>query len=124
MHLILLFLLAVSASAQTLSITLTKADGTTSTRSLTGAPVAAGIEVIDLFRAATCTKKAADGTTCSQPEKADTLAQIVDILVAKVIELSDTYPTTATAPARAKKAQAQAEIDATKAALAAAGKPQ
>lgn len=116
-------LLSIVASAQTLTVTLTKADGTTSTRTVTGAPVAAGVEVLELFRAASCKTRAEDGT-CTTLKYPDAASVVIGLLVDKVIELSDTYPTTATASARSRKAQAEAEIAAAKASLAAAVKPQ
>jgi hypothetical protein len=117
------FSLAICASAQTLSVTLTKTDGTTTTRTLTGAPVTAGVEVLELFRAASCTTRSADGG-CAVLKYPDTPSAILGVLIDKIVELSDTYPTSATASARARKAQAEAEIAATKTALANAAKPQ
>lgn len=116
-------LLAIGANCQSLTVTLTKTDGTTSTRTITGAPVAAGVEVLELFRASACAMRATDGT-CLTFKYPDTAAVILGLLVDKVIELSDVYPTSATAPARARRAQAQAEIEQKKNELKAAAQPQ
>ena len=83
----------------------------------------AGVEVLELFRAASCLSRASDGS-CTALKYPDTPSTILGLLVDKIVELSDTYPTSATAGARAKKAQAEAEIAATKTALANAAKPQ
>lgn len=105
----LLFSLALCAgvSAQELTITLKTADGTVSTRTLTGPAVVAGLEVLQQFRA-------------DQKKYSSDLDAIRGLIVDQILALSERYPTTATAAIRAAKAKAEADLAAARAALEAA----
>lgn len=116
MKLLLLALLSVAAlPSQTLTITITS-PVLTKTKTITGAPVAAGLEVLEAFRLSQYTE--VDGVKTYK--YADVGEVLQALIVGKILELSDQYPTSATTALRAAKAKAEADLAAARKALEAA----
>lgn len=102
----LLFLaLGLQLPAQTLTITL-EAPGVSKSKTISGAPVVAGLEVLEAFRLTQYTEK--DGVKTYK--YADVGEVLQALIVGKILELSDQYPTSATAALRAAKAKAEADL--------------
>lgn len=120
--LILLTIACAALAAQELTITLRDATGQTKTRTLTGPAVVAGLEVLEQYRLDQCVEPVRSPGGCVQLKYASTIEVIRGLIVDAVLALSDRYPTTATAAIRQRKAQAEAELAAAKAALEASVK--
>ena len=110
-----LLLLALGLQAQTLTIAL-EAPGVSKSKTISGAPVAAGLEVLEAFRLTQYTEK--DGVKTYK--SADVGEVLQALIVGKILELSDQYPTSATAALRAAKAKADADLVTARKALEAA----
>lgn len=115
--LILLILACAAMAAQELTITLRDATGQSSTRTLSGPAVVAGLEVLEQYRLDQCVEPIRAPGGCIRLKYSSTLDVIRGLIVDAVLALSDRYPTTATAAIRQRKAQAEAELAAAKAAL-------
>lgn len=119
---ILLILACAALAAQELTITLKLSDGTTTTRTLSGPAVVAGLEVLEQYRLDQCVEPVRSPGGCVRLKYSSSLDAIRGILVDAIISMSDRYPTTATAAIRQRKAQAEAELASAKAALEASVK--
>jgi hypothetical protein len=104
-------------SAQELTLTLRLADGTTTTRTMSGPAVAAGLQIIEGWRQDQCVEAARPASGCATLRYSSVLDAIRGILVDAIVSMSDRYPTTATASLRAAKAQAEADLAAARKAL-------
>lgn len=119
MKTILILLLSAAAYGQTLTFTITTPQGT-ATQTISGAPVAAGLEVLEAFRLTQYTE-----TNGVRTYKYATVGEVLRaILVGKIMELSEQYPTSATAALRAAKQKADSDLAAAKLALEQAAKAQ
>lgn len=112
---LLLLALGLTAQAQSLTITL-DAPGISKTKTISGAPVLAGLEVLEAFRLTQYTE--ANGVKTYK--YADVGEVLQALIVGKILELSDQYPTSATTALRAAKAKAEADLAAARKALEAA----
>jgi hypothetical protein len=101
--------------AQTLTISI-DAPGVSKSKTITGPPVAFGLEVLETFRLTQFTE--ANGVKVYK--YADVGEVLQALIVGKILELGDQYPTSATAALRAAKAKAEADIAAARKALEAA----
>lgn len=76
------------------------------TETISGAPVAAGLEVLEQFRLTQYTE-----VNGSKTYKYATVGEVLKaIIVGKIMELSQQFPTSATAAERAAKAKADADL--------------
>jgi hypothetical protein len=110
-----LLLFALVLQAQTLTIAI-ETPTVSKSKTITGAPVAFGLEVLETFRLTQYTEK--DGVKVYK--YADVGEVLQALIVGKILELGDQYPTSATAALRAAKAKAEADIAAARKALEAA----
>lgn len=104
--------LALGLQAQTLTISI-ETPNLSKSKTITGAPVSFGLEVLETFRLTQYTEK--DGVKTYK--YADVGEVLQALIVGKIMELSDQYPTSATAALRAAKAKAEADIAAARKAL-------
>jgi hypothetical protein len=117
MKLILLTLFALGCYGQTLTFTIETQAGK-ATQTISGAPVVAGLEVLEAFRLSQYTE---DPQTKVKTYKYATVGEVLRaLIVGKIMELSEQYPTSATATLRAAKAKADADLAAARKALEAA----
>lgn len=110
-----LLIFALGLQAQTLTISI-ETPNLSKSKTITGAPVTAGLEVLEAFRLTQYTEK--DGVKTYK--YADVGEVLQALIVGKILELSDQYPTSATTALRAAKAKAEADLAAARKALEAA----
>lgn len=110
-----LLIFALAAQAQTLTISI-ETPTLSKSKTITGAPVAFGLEVLEAFRLTQYTE--VNGARVYK--YADVGEVLQALIVGKIMELGDQYPTSATAALRAAKAKAEADIVAARKALEAA----
>lgn len=110
-----LLIFALAAQAQTLTIAI-ETPTLSKSKTITGAPVAFGLEVLEAFRLTQYTE--VNGARVYK--YADVGEVLQALIVGKIMELGDQYPTSATAALRAAKAKAEADIAAARKALQAA----
>ena len=110
-----LLLIAFGLHAQTLTIAI-ETPTLSKSKTITGAPVAFGLEVLEAFRLTQYTE--VNGARVYK--YADVGEVLQALIVGKILELGDQYPTSATAALRAAKAKAEADIAAVRKALQAA----
>ena len=115
--LILLIAVCAGLSAQELTLTLKAADGTTTSRTMSGPAVVAGMQILEGYRQDQCADVVRSATGCSTLRYSSVLDAIRGILVDAIVSMSDRYPTTATAALRAAKAKAEADLAAARRAL-------
>ena len=115
MKTIILFALALGLPAQTLTIAI-ETPTLSKSKTITGAPVAFGLEVLEAFRLTQYTE--VNGARVYK--YADVGEVLQALIVGKILELGDQYPTSATAALRTAKAKAEADIAAARKALEAA----
>ena len=114
---VLFVALCAGIYAQELTLTLKLADGTTTTRTMSGPAVAAGLQILEGYRQDQCAEAVRPASGCASLRYASVLDAIRGILVDAIVSMSDRYPTTATAALRAAKAKAEADLAAARRAL-------
>jgi len=110
-----LLIFALGCQAQTLTIAI-ETPTVSKSKTISGAPVAFGLEVLETFRLTQYTEK--DGVKTYKYVDVGEVLQA--LIVGKILELGDQYPTSATAALRAAKSKADADIAAARKALEAA----
>jgi len=110
-----LLIFALGCQAQTLTIAI-ETPTVSKSKTITGAPVAFGLEVLETFRLTQYTE-----TNGVKVYKYADVGEVLQaLIVGKILELGDQYPTSATAALRAAKAKAEADIATARKALEAA----
>lgn len=110
-----LLIFALGLQAQTLTISI-ETPNLSKSKTISGAPVAFGLEVLETFRLTQYTE-----TNGVKVYKYADVGEVLQaLIVGKILELGDQYPTSATAALRAAKAKAEADIATARKALEAA----
>lgn len=123
--LIILLFSLLGMHAQELTITLKTAEGQSISKTISGPPVAAGLEVLEAWRLTQCTAESEiSGPPCKEYRYATIGEALQALIVGQIMELSKRFPTSATASERAAERAAAAALEAKRKALFDAALPE